>query len=72
MFNHLNHFVIYDRKTRFCIYDAEYTDFEDQVADPEPICAVIDKIRINEDPKQHPCDIEDDFCTLADLLEKDL
>ncbi len=72
MFSHPNHFVIYDRKTRFCIYDAEYTNFENQFADSEPICAVIEKIRINKDPEQHPGDIEDDFCTLADLLERDL
>ena len=72
MFNHPNHFVIYDRKTKYCIFDAEYINLEAQDADPEPISAVIVKILINKDPEQHHGDIEDDFSTLADLLEKDL
>ena len=72
LINHPNHFVIYDKKTKFCIYDAEYIDYKDQYEDSEPICAVITKIKINEDPSQHPSDIEDDFGTAADLLEKEL
>ena len=50
----------------------KYIDYKDQSEDPEPICAVITKIKINEDPVQHPNDIEDDFGTVADLLEKDI
>ena len=69
MFNHPNHFLIYDMNTKFCIYDAEYIDFKDQYEDPEPICAVITKITFNTNPKQHPSDIEDDFGTVRDLLK---
>ena len=72
MLNRQNHFVIYDKKTKFCIYDAEYIDYKDQYEDPEPICAVITKIKINIDPYQHPSDIADDFGTVADLLVKEL
>ena len=71
MLNRQNHFVIYDKKTKFCIYDAEYIGYKDQSEDSEPICAVITQIKINEDPAQHPSDIEDDFGTVADLLEKE-
>ena len=70
--NQPDHFVIYDKKTKFCIYDAEYTLIKDQFEYPDPICAVITKIKINSDPNQHPSDIEDDFGTVADLLEKEL
>ncbi|WP_034450138.1 hypothetical protein [Butyrivibrio sp. AE2032] len=72
MFNHPNHFLIYDRITKFCIYDAEYIDYESQYKDPEPICAIIVKMKINKDPDQHPNDIKNDFMTVADLLEKEL
>ena len=61
---------IYDKKTKFCIYDAEYINIEDKYEDTDPICAVITRIMINIDPNQHPSDI-DDFGTVADLLEKE-
>jgi hypothetical protein len=72
MFSHPNHFLIYDMKTRFCIFDAEYIDYEDHYPDQEPICAVITRIVINQDPNQHPSDIEEDFLVISDLLTKDL
>ena len=72
LINHSNHFVVYDKKTKFCIYDAEYINIEDKYEDTDPICAVITRIMINIDPNQHPSDIDDDFGTVADLLEKEL
>ena len=72
MFKHPNHFLIYDIKTKFCIYDAEYEAFEEQYEDPEPICAVVTKLRINQDSNQHPEDIDNDFGVVADLLVKEL
>ena len=72
MFNHPNHFLIYDRQTKYCVYDAEYIDLEIKQEDREPICAVITKMRINQDPNQHPEDIEDDFKVVAELLKNEL
>ena len=72
LLNQPNHFVIYDKKTKYCIYDAEYIEHEDKYEDPETIRAVITKIKINIDPNQHPSDIADDFGTVADLLVKEL
>ena len=68
MFKHSDFFFIYDMKSKFCIYEVKYEGLEDS----EPICAVITKMRINQDPNQHPKDIEDDFKVIADLLEKEL
>lgn len=72
MFSHPNHFVIYDRSTKFCIYDAEYINYESNYEEPDPICAIVTKMRINTDPNQHPDDIEHDFMMVGDLLLEDL
>ena len=71
MLNQPNHFYVYDKNTKFCIYDAEYIYIEDQFEDPDPICAAIIKLKINSDPNQHPSDFEDDLGTVADLLVKE-
>ena len=71
MFNHPHHFLIYERETKNCIYDLEYLDLP-STEEFNPIVAVVSKIRINRDPDKHSGDNEDDFETVAELLEKGL
>lgn len=71
MFNHPNHFLIHDKSSGFCVYDAEYVLFEDSESD-NPIAAVITSFRINQSSEQHPSDIVDDFDTIRELLTKTL
>lgn len=68
MFNHPNHFTIYDGETKCCIYEVEYMVFETPGVEENPIVAVISQIRINQDPEQHPNDVEDDFDNVSDLI----
>ena len=72
MFNHPNHFVIYDTETRYCIYDVNYVLFEKEYYEDNPIVAVIPQMRINQDPEQHPSDIKEDFSKVHDLIIKEL
>ena len=72
MFNHPNHFVIYDTETRYCIYDVNYVLFEKEYYEDNPIVAVIPQMRINQDPEQHPSDIKNDFDKVHNLIIKEL
>ncbi len=62
-----HHLILYDKVSKYCIYDAEYIVFNDSSVD-DPIVAVVSKIRINQDSKQYPGDIEDDFEVVADTI----
>ena len=67
-----SHFVIYDTETRYCIYDVNYVLFEKEYYEDNPIVAVISQMRINQDPKQHPSDIKNDFDKVNKLIIKEL
>ena len=66
-----NHFLIYDNKTKCCVYDATYIEFED-IKDGNSIVAVISNIRINT--YNLPKDVEDgrEVVLLLRLLNEDL
>lgn len=72
LFIHPNHFVIYDRETKHCIYDIEYVVFEKPYDEDNPIVAVIPKIKVNQDHEQHPIDIDDDFNKAFELIINEL
>ena len=71
MFNHPNHFVIYNRESKYCIYDVEYMAIDSHEED-NPIVAVVSSMRINQDPRQHSSDDKDDFDKVHDLIVKEL
>lgn len=71
MFYHPGHFLIYDKNSRYCVFDATYISFDKQETSPDEIVAVIYEIKINKDTEKIPI-IEDDFGLLASLIEKDL
>lgn len=70
IYHHSNHFILYDKASKYCIYDAEYICHKDS-GEPDAIVAVISRIRINQDAAQYPRDIGDDFDTVADIILKE-
>ena len=65
-----DHFLVFDKTTRFCYFDATYMWIENKSSEDEdnPIVAVISKIKINNDYDQCP-DMEDNdfgmFCRIV-------
>ena len=74
MFHHPNHFIIYDGKSRNCIFDATYqflSGHYDNDAEDDALVAVISEIRINTDTTQYP-PMEDDFGVLMNIITAEL
>lgn len=67
-----NHFLIYDRATRCCIFDAKYEvrDKTEPISSDE-IVAVISEITISVDESRHLI-IENDFRVLMHLVTEEL
>ncbi len=67
IYHHSNHFIFYDKASKYCIYDAEYIYLKDS-DEADEIVAIISRIRINQAADQYPQDIGDDFEVVADLI----
>ena len=75
MFQHPGHFFIYDKKSRYCIFDGIYLKFEKETEDlleDDPIVAVITEIIINQDPNQYPDLTRDSFSLFVNLITNDI
>ena len=75
MFHHPGHFLIYDKRSRYCLYDATYIrlrETKDVCEEKDIIEAVIAEIKINKDEKQKASVEKGDFGLLCDLILKDL
>ena len=72
MFHHPGHFRIYDRETRYCIFDAAYTILKNpEEGTPGDIVAVVTDIKISTDESRHEI-IEEDFRVIDDLIVTEL
>ena len=75
MFHHPGHILIYDKISKYCIFDGEYLVFEKADAhtlEEDPIVAVVFNIIINQDPLQFPDKGQNAFRLFADLILEDL
>ena len=76
LFHHPGHFIIYNKNSRFCRFDASYIVLrknEDASSVQDNVFAVIPEMIINNDSTQFPEQEEDgDISLLSDLLERDL
>ncbi len=73
MYHHTGHFMIYERETKCCIFDAIYMPFglPDNLPEDE-IVAVIHEIRINQKEVSSPFVDDNGFRDLAYLIREKL
>ena len=71
MFHHLGHFLIYDNKTKYCLFDASYIllgNNQNKISNDDDLAAVIPQIIINQDSTQRSDLSKDDFSLLTDII----
>ena len=71
IFSYPKHFLVYNKTTRYCIFDATYVLFPEnsnERIEEDAIAAVVTNIQINQNDAQRSNLVEDDFTILASLL----
>lgn len=71
MFHHPGHFLIYDKKTKYCVYDATYAYFSgqrDKTTESDPIVAVVYEMKISLNDKHYYNKAGDDFGIVMDFV----
>lgn len=72
MFHKPGHFLVCDKKSHYCVFDATYLMLgKANDAPPNEIVAVISEIKISKDETKHPI-MEDDLRLLDNLIEREL
>ena len=71
IFSHPGHFMVYNKITGYCIFDATYvllSEIDDEQSAKDAIVAVVTEIVINQNNAQRPSLNRNEFTILANLI----